>query len=144
MIVLDSNVISALMRTEPDLVVLAWLDTQPATSVWTTSICVFEIRFGINILAPGKRRHFLDKAFDRVLREALAGRVLDFDNAAATTAAKLHARLRAQGVGIEWRDLQIASIAATHNGTLATRNTKHFTHTGITLIDPWSASEAGP
>lgn len=137
MIVLDSNVISALMRREPDPNVIAWLDAQPAESIWTTSVCVFEIRFGIKVLSPGKRQSFLDHAFTHILDHLLEGRVLDFDSAAATAAAELAARLRPQGLSIDTHDLQIASIVLTRRGTLATRNTKHFVHADIELVDPW-------
>jgi len=136
--VLDTNVISALMRRTPDPKVVAWLDRQPATSVWTTSVCVFEIRMGIEILPAGKQREFLDRAFEQILTTALAGRVLDLNPAAATEAARLYARLRADGVGIEFRDLLIAGTVAARNGTLATRNLKHFVATGVPLADPWA------
>lgn len=139
MIVLDSNVISALMRREPDAKALAWLDAQPAESIWTTSVCVFEVRFGIQTLAPGKRRTFLDQAFTHVLEQVLARRVLDFDAPAATAAAELAAKLRPQGLSIEMRDLLIAGIVAARSAKLATHNTKHFMHAGIELIDPWHA-----
>lgn len=136
MIALDSNIISALMRNEPDARVVAWLDTQPAESIWTTSVCVFEIRFGIKTLAPGKRQTFLDRAFTQILEQLLQGRVLDFDTAAATAAAEMAARLRPQGLTLERHDLQIAAIVAARRATLATNNTNHFAHTGIDLVDP--------
>lgn len=142
MIVLDSNVISALMRRVPNPQVKSWLDGQPAESVWTTSVCVFEIRFGINILVPGKRRAFLDHAFDRILDGLLAGRVLGFDTAAATASADLAGQLRPRGLTIETRDLQIAGIVAARRATLATRNVKHFVEAGIPLVDPWGAVDS--
>lgn len=139
MIVLDSNVISAFMRPAPDPKALAWLDRQPAESIWTTSICVFEVRFGINILAPGKRRTFLDQAFTRVLDQVLERRILDFDAPAAKAAADLAAKLRSQGRSIEMRDLLIAGVVAGRSAKLATNNTRHFLHAGIDLVDPWGA-----
>ena len=138
MIVLDSNVISAFMRRTPDPKVLAWLDGQAPESIWTTSVCVFEIRFGIQILMPGKRRAYLDQAFTYVLNNILAGRVLNFDTAAATAAAELAAEMRAHGLVIETRDLQIAAVCKARHAVLATHNTKHFLHTGIALMDPWA------
>lgn len=138
MIVLDSNVISALMRSEPDVQALTWIDAQPAESIWTTSVCVFEIRFGIQILVPGKRRAYLDQAFTYVLNNVLAGRILNFDAAAATTAAELAAEMRPKGLAIETRDLQIAAICRARHAVLATHNTKHFLHAGIELMDPWA------
>ena len=83
MILLDTNVLSALMRTEPDVVVVNWLDTQPAESIWTTSVTLFEIRTGLELLPSSCRRRYLEGAFERVLSEDLDGRVLSFDAAGA-------------------------------------------------------------
>lgn len=137
MIVLDTNVVSVMMRPERALAVLDWLDTQPVESIWTTSICVFEIRFGLAVLPEGRRRRTLESNFERVLHEGLAKRVLDFDTPSAMTAADLAATLRREGRGIDLRDLQIAGIVAARRATLVTRNTKHFEHAGIALINPW-------
>jgi len=137
MIVLDTNVVSVMMRPDNAPEVLDWLDTQPVESVWTTTITLFEIRYGLAILPAGRRRRALETNFERVLQEGLADRVLDFDTSAALTAADLMAKLRTQGWGIELRDLQIAGVVASRRATLATRNTKHFEHAGIDLIDPW-------
>ena len=89
MIVLDTNVLSALMRTNPESVAVEWLDRQPADSVWLTSITVFEARFGLALLPKGRRRSGLERAFDRVLIEDLSNRVLALDSMAAMTAAQL-------------------------------------------------------
>ena len=91
MIVLDTNVLSALMRRTPDPEVVAWLDAQPRRSVWTTTITVLEIRFGLQILPTGRRRTALVKSFDRLLLEKLEQRVAPFDTAAAEQAADLMA-----------------------------------------------------
>lgn len=140
MIVLDTNIISVMMRPETAPQVLDWLDTEPGDSVWTTAVSLFEIRYGLAVLPEGRRRLSLEHNFSRVLREGLGDRVLDFDAAAALAAADMMARLRASGLIIELRDLQIAGIAgiaASRQATLATRNTRHFAHTGIPLVDPW-------
>ena len=142
MIVLDTNVISALMRSQPDQAVIAWLDRQPAESIWTTAITVFEIRFGLAILPSGKKRDALETAFDQALREDLGGRVLDFDATAAHEASRIAAHLRAAGRTTEIRDVQIAGITLARRGTLATRNTRHFVHTGVSLVDPWNSDAA--
>ncbi|HSN85339.1 MAG TPA: PIN domain-containing protein [Thermoanaerobaculia bacterium] len=89
MIVLDTNVISALMRREPDPNVVAWLDGLPAESIWTTSITVFEVRLGLEILEAGRPRLQVEEAFDRALEEDFEGRVLPFDVAAAQAASPL-------------------------------------------------------
>ena len=87
MIVLDTNVISALMQTEPDPKVVDWLDEQAAESIWTTSITVFEVRFGLEVLALGARRKRLTADFESLIIEDLAGRILDLDASAANEAA---------------------------------------------------------
>ena len=138
MIVLDTNVLSALMRRVPERAVVAWLDRQPAESIWTTSVTVFEVRFGIAILPDGDRREVLASAFDRMLAEDLCGRVLDFDGAGAQAAASIAAHLRSVGRPVDMRDLQIAGIVAARRATLATRNARHFGETGIAIVDPWS------
>lgn len=139
MILLDTNVLSALMRREADPGVVAWLDAQPPESIWTTAVTVFEIRFGLEILADGRRRKALEEAFARALEEDFDGRVLPFDQMAAEAAAIIAARQREAGRPIEIRDVQIAGITAARKATLATRNTRHFEGTGITLIDPWAS-----
>ena len=139
MILLDTNVISALMQREADPVVVAWLDAQPPESIWTTSVTVFEIRFGLEILASGRRRRLLEDAFSRMLEEDFEGRIVPFDEAAAQFAARIAAEGRRSGRSIEIRDVQIAGIAAARKASIATRNVRHFEKLGPELIDPWSA-----
>ena len=138
MIILDTNVLSALMRTIPDAAVLEWLDRQPADSVWITSITLFETRFGLALLPAGRRRQVLEAAFDDLLREDLENRVLDFDSAAATAAASLAAARQKSGRPVDMRDTQIAGIVLTRRATLATRNIRHFVDLKISIIDPWA------
>ena len=137
MIVLDTNVLSALMRDRPDPAVVAWLDGVPSKSVWTTAVTAFEIRFGLEILVQGRRRSRLERAFDRLLEEDLERRVLPFDRAAADEAARLAAAGRASGRTVEIQDVQIAGIVRTRHAALATGNGRHFQQAGIALIDPW-------
>jgi predicted nucleic acid-binding protein len=138
MIVLDTNVVSALMRSEPDPVVVAWLDSLPPESVWTTSITVFEVRLGLEILLAGRRRWELEEAFAKALEEDFESRVLPFDQAAAQAAGRIAAERRRAGRTVEIRDIQIAGIVNIRKATLATRNTRHFEGSGLVLIDPWS------
>jgi predicted nucleic acid-binding protein len=138
-IVLDTNVISVFMKPEADAQVASWLDTQPRESLWTTTITVFEIRLGLEILALGRRRQSLEDAFTRALEEAFAGRVLPFDESAAQSAGRIGAARRKVGRTVEVRDLQIAGIAVAHKAKLATRNIRHFEGLGLELINPWSA-----
>ncbi len=137
MIILDTNVLGALMRSVPDAAVVRWLDRQPAESVWITSITLFEARFGLALLPSGRRRQKLESEFDRLLREDLENRVLDFDSAAATEAASLAAAQKKSGRPVDMRDTQIAGIALARRAALATRNIRHFADLEITIVDPW-------
>ena len=139
MIILDTNVLGAMMRTDPEPSVVAWLDRQPAESVWITSITLFEARFGIALLPSGRRRQTLEAAFARLLKEDLENRVLDFDSAAATEAASLAAMRQKNGRPVDMRDTQIAGIALARHATLATRNVRHFKDLRISVVDPWVA-----
>ena len=143
MILLDTNVLSALMRSEPEAIVVDWLDAQPSESIWTTSVTVFEIRTGLELLPSSRRRRHLEAAFERVLNEDLDQRVLAFDAAAADAAGALVARRQRAGKAVEIRDAQMAGIALARKAPVATRNVRHFTDLGVRLIDPWS-SAAGP
>jgi predicted nucleic acid-binding protein len=138
-ILLDTNVISALMQRTVDPVVVRWLDAQPPESIWTTSITVFEVRFGLELLASGRRRRSLEEAFSKALEEDFEGRVVSFDEAAAQSAARIAASRRRSGRTVEIRDVQIAGIAAARKAAIATRNVRHFEGLGPELIDPWSA-----
>ena len=139
MIILDTNVLSALMRTVPDAHVVVWLDRQPAESVWITSITLFEAYLGLALLPSGRRRRTLEAAFARLLQEDLENRVLDFDSAAATEAASLAAARQKNGRPVDLRDTQIAGIALARRATLATRNVRHFRDLRILIVDPWAA-----
>ena len=137
MTILDTNVLSALMRTNPEAVVVEWLDRQPADSVWLSSITVFETRFGLALLPKGRRRSGLERTFASVLSDDLANRVLDFDSVAAVTAAQLAADRQQVGRAVDLRDTLIAGIALAHRATIATRNTKHFEGLDVPVINPW-------
>jgi predicted nucleic acid-binding protein len=136
-IVLDTNVLSALMRTSPEAVVVEWLDRQSADSVWLTSVTVFEARFGLALLPKGRRRRALERAFDRVLTEDLSSRVLAFDEIAAVMAAQLAADRQRAGRVVDLRDTLIAGIAQARRATIATRNTRHFEGLDVPVVDPW-------
>lgn len=138
MILLDTNVLSALMLQRPDATVVDWLDSQPAESIWTTSITVFEIRTGLELLPTGKRRKHLEQAFEQLLGDELDGRVQSFDLTAALAAGTIAAGRQRDGLTIEVRDVEIAGIAFARRATLATRNVRHFAELGVDLINPWS------
>ena len=138
MIVLDTNVLSALMLRTPEAVVVGWLDTQPRTSLWTTSITAYEIRSGLEIMPAGRRRRLLEAAFAKLIDRVLDHRVAPFDLAAADAAGSIAAKQRRAGRPVEIRDVQIAGIVSAQNATLATHNTRHFEGIGLSLVDPWS------
>lgn len=140
MIVIDTNVVSAVMRDLAEARVIAWMNALPASSLWISAISIFEIRFGLARLPAGKRRQTLENAFERSVAEDFEGRVLNFDEGAANAAGAIAAAREAVGKPVEVRDIQIAGIAKHHGATVATRNTRHFEGLGITLIDPWTAS----
>ena len=139
MIVIDTNVLSALMRQTPDLPVVEWLDRQPAESVWITSITLFEARFGLALLPKGRRRQTLEASFGKLMVEDLEGRVLDFDSPAAEAAAILAAERQRDGHPIDMRDIQIAGIVLTRRAKIATRNVRHFSDLNVEVINPWES-----
>jgi len=139
MILLDTNVLSALMRQKPDTEVIHWLDRQPRTSVWTTAITVFEIRFGLQVMPAGKRRTALIADFDQLLENLIQQRVAQFDTAAAQAAADLMAERQKQGRPGELRDTMIAGIVLATHATLASRNTMHFDDIASSVVNPWNS-----
>ena len=138
MIILDTNVLSALMRETPDTKVITWLDTQSRTSVWTSSVTVLEIRFGLQIMATGKKRSLLSQAFERLL-ESIGHRIAAFDHGAAVQAANLMASRQSKGRPVELRDTMIAGIVLARHASLATRNVAHFEDLTVPVLNPWTA-----
>ena len=143
MIVLDTNVVSALAGEHPDSAVVSWLDSQPAESIWITSITVFEARYGIAALPAGRRRQQLALRFEQFLKEDISNRVLDFDSLAASAAAELSAERRRAGTPIDFRDTQIAGIVVAHKAALATRNVRHFLDLSVSVVNPWEDALSG-
>ena len=139
MIILDTNVLSALMQQLPDPQVVAWLDQQAAESVWLTSITVFEARYGLALLSAGQRRTLLQQRLEELLTDDLQNRVLQFDTHAATQAANLAANRKARGHPVDMRDTFVAGIALARRATLATRNTRHFDDISVPVVNPWEA-----
>lgn len=138
MIILVTNVVSELMKQSPEPAVVAWLDAQPPESIWTTSITIFEIFFGIETLPNGRRQTAIRSAFEAALQSELEGRVLNFDQSSASESAMISASLHRIGRPVDVRDVQIAGIVSARHATLATRNTKHFADAGVSLVDPWT------
>lgn len=138
MIILDTNVVSELMKAEPDELVARWIAGQPATSLYTTSITQAEILYGIQRLRAGKRRSGLEAAADAMFDDDLSGRVLAFGSEAARAYASIVARRMRAGWPISQFDAQIAAIALVARASLATRNVDDYEGCDIKLIDPWN------
>jgi predicted nucleic acid-binding protein len=137
MIVLDTNVLSALMRQSADKQVVDWLDRQPRSSIWTTSVTILEIRFGLQILPVGKRRSALIQSFEALL-DKIERRVAPFDTTAAQQAGDLMALRHKKGRPGELRDTMIAGIVLACHATLATRNISHFEDLSVPVVNPWA------
>jgi toxin FitB len=139
-IVLDTNVLSELMRSEPAAAVFAWVAAQPRATLYTTSVSKAEILYGIAVLPGGRRRLALAAAAEAMFADDFAGRVLPFDETAAVRYAEIVAARRRGGRPIEAFDAQIAATALAAGAGVATRDTGDFAGCGLTLINPWEAA----
>ena len=140
MIVIDTNVISELMRPEPNPQVVAWVAAQPRTSLYTTHINQAEILYGIGLLPSGRRRSDLAVVAYGIFAEDFAGHILPFGAAAAAKYTDIVVTRRQAGHPIEGFDALIAAIALAASASVATRDTGGFAGCGLTLIDPWMAA----
>lgn len=141
MIVLDTNVISELMRSEPAADVKAWLAAHDPLMIATTTITIAEIQRGIVRLPDGSRRKSLEQRFAAFVEEAFPGRLLAFDRDAAYACGEVSAARERKGLHADPVDMMIAAIVKTAEATLATRNTSDFEHSGIVLANPWRAED---
>jgi len=139
MIILDTNVLSELMKREPGAVVVDWVESKVAASLFTTTITQAEILYGIQLLPSGKRRKEIGAAAREMFYSDFPGRVLPFDEDAAESYTQIAASRRQIGHPISQFDAQIAAIALSRDGAVATRNTADFEECGIDLINPWQA-----
>ncbi len=138
MIVLDTNIISAIMPEPPDSSVIRFLDGLILDSIWTTAITIFEVRFGIERLPAGRRRRRREEAFPRAVERTFKGRILPLEEAAAISAAILNARREQRGISMDVRDTMIAGIVMSRRAEFATRNVRHFADLDLAVIDPWN------
>ena len=137
MIILDTNILSEALRPSPQPEVMAWLDRQASTSLFTTTVTRGELLYGMQLLPEGQRKNDLAATLKAILDQDMSGRVLSFDNAAADAYALIAVSRKSAGQPISQFDAMIAAIARVHGASLATRNTKDFTDCGIELINPW-------
>lgn len=138
MIILDTIVVSALMNDPAEPAVIAWLDRQPRSSIWTTSITVFEIQSGLGTMVAGKKQTTLSQVFERIIN-SIDHRIAILDEESALLAANLAALRRKKGRVGDLRDTLIAGIVLARNSSFATRNVTHFADIGATVVNPWVA-----
>lgn len=137
MLILDTNVVSELLRPEPDAAVWAWMVIQTPATLHTTSITLAEILYGLALLPEGARRFAFMEAAGKTFAEQFPGRILAFDQDAAAAYAAIRSGRRAIGRPVSPIDAQIAAIARAHGATVATRNVKDFADCGIDVVNPW-------
>lgn len=134
---LDTNVLSELLRAAPQPAVLAWFASQTAESLYVSAVTQAEMLLGAGILPKGKRRQAIETALQATFDEDFAGRILPFDTAATRPYADIVGSRRAIGHPISQFDAQIAAIAKHSGADLATRNVADFEGCGVTVINPW-------
>lgn len=137
MIVLDTNVLSELMRRHPDGDVLAWLDALPTNETYTTGVTAAELLYGVGRLPDGHRKAGLLAAVHGLLDDDFRGRVEAFDAVAADHYGSIVSHRDVIGRPISVADGQIAAICRKREAALATRHVTDFVHTGLELVDPW-------
>jgi predicted nucleic acid-binding protein len=138
-IVLDTNVLSEIMRAKPDPVVLDWLDAQQPDDLWLNSVVAAELLFGVARLPEGARKQQLALAVSAMLEQDFAAQILSFDLSAASVYAVMLAERARIGASMAKADAQIAAICLSRDATLATRNTRHFEGVGLSLMNPWDS-----
>jgi predicted nucleic acid-binding protein len=137
MILIDTNIISEMMKPAPEPKVITWIDQQDVMHLFISTVTIAELAYGINVLPEGNRRNFLEKAFNGVVREAFEYRIFTFDEVAAHQYGALMSKRKIIGRPMSMADGQIAAIARAHNCTVATRNINDFADSGVDLINPF-------
>ncbi|RMI29937.1 type II toxin-antitoxin system VapC family toxin [Nocardia stercoris] len=137
MIILDTNVLSELVKREPAESVVRWLDSMPAREICTTSITAAELWFGVRRLPSGRRKVLLAAGIDDMLYRDLQGRIEPFDTVAAGHYADIVCDAMRSGRTVSAADAEIAAICIARRAELATRNVKDFADTGVEIINPW-------
>jgi predicted nucleic acid-binding protein len=141
MILIDTNVLSELMRQKPDAAVLGWLDSFQKRDLGVTAVSVAEILYGIGAISKGRRKQRLLEAASKMFDEDFAGRIFAFDGPAAIEYAHIVIGREKIGRPISMPDAQIASICRVIDSALATRNLKDFENTGVELVNPWDEAD---
>lgn len=139
MLLLDTNVLSELMRPATSPSVAAYLRAQDPETLFTSALCEAEIRYGLARLPEGRRRESLELAFRTFVAEGFGGRVIAFDSACAEAYGALRARREAAGLPVSIPDAMIAATALAYGASVVTRNVSDFDQCGVAVIDPWKA-----
>ena len=137
MILLDTNVVSEAMRLNPDQHVINWIDAQPLETLYLSSISVAELRAGVALLPPGKRRAALQEGLEREILPLFTGRVLSFDLPCTHQYAELLAKARKLGRALGTADALVAAVAGANAFSVATRDVLPFRGVGLNVINPW-------
>lgn len=138
MILLDTNVISEMMKKSPSANVITWIDEQEVTQLFITTITIAEISYGLNVLPKGSRRRFLEDALNKTIEHAFKHRLLSFDETAAHLYGKMMGHRKELGRPLSVLDGQIAAIALAQKASVATRNIRDFSDCGLDLINPFA------
>lgn len=137
MIILDTNVVSALMQSRRNAELERWLNRNPPDAFWLTALSVFELRYGIEKLAVGRQRQELEDALNRILELDIRNDILSLDERAAAAAASIAVARERIGRPADLRDTLIAGIAVAHRADIATRNVRHFQDLDVSVINPF-------
>ena len=137
MMILDTNVVSELMRPSPEENVVEWIISRDSQDLYLTTVSEAELRYGVEIMPAGQRREGLRMAMEAMFREDFAGRILPFDSPSAQAYAAIAASRRSAGRPISHSDCQIAAIASAHSASAVTRDTSGFEGCGVPVINPW-------
>jgi toxin FitB len=137
MILLDTNVISEIMRERPNTVVSTWIDEKPEEELWTASVVIAELLAGIELRPPGRKHEALRETVSAMIADDFRGQILPFNLPAARICAQILASRKRLGRPIRELDAQIAAIARVHGATLATRNVEDFAHCDLLVVNPW-------
>ena len=139
MIVLDTNVLSELLKANPKRSVIEWVEAQPRSSLYTTTVVEAELLYGLALLPDGARKAGLESAVAAMFNDDFSGRVIPFDSLAAHAYSEIASERKVLGRPISQLDAMIAAAAMSRRAGLATRNTRDFLGCGIDVIDPWVA-----
>ncbi|HEY6322898.1 MAG TPA: type II toxin-antitoxin system VapC family toxin [Thermoanaerobaculia bacterium] len=140
MIIVDTNIVAEVMKAAPASAVVTWFNAQDSVSLFLAAITVGEIRYGLCIMPQGQRRHAIERGFDQIIATAFAGRILAFDEHAATHYGEVMGRRKEIGQPLSVPDGQIAAIARLHSFAIATRNVRDFLACGIEIVNPFLPS----